>query len=131
MMDLGLLLIRLVFGLSFAAHGTQKLFGWFGGHGLTGTAGWLESIGIKPGKLNALLAGLGEVVGGLLLAMGLGLPVAALLITVAMLVAILKVHGRNGYWVTAGGYEYNLAIIVVAVGIALVGPGAYTLPNLF
>lgn len=131
MIDIGLLLIRLVFGLTFAAHGAQKLFGWFGGHGIAGTAGWLESIGMKPGKLMALTAGLGEVVGGLLLAIGFGLPVAALLITASMLVAILKVHVKNGYWVTAGGYEYNLSIIVVAVGMALVGPGAYTLPNLF
>lgn len=124
--DLGLLLIRLIFGLTFAAHGTQKLFGWFGGHGLAGTAGWLESIGIKPGKLNALAAGLAEVVGGLLLAVGLGLPVAALLVTATMLVAIVKVHSKS-YWATAGGYEYNLAIIVVAIGMALVGPGAYAL----
>lgn len=131
MFNLGLLLIRLVFGLTFAAHGTQKLFGWFGGYGLAGTGGWLESIGIKPGKLNALIAGLGELIGGLLLALGFGLPVAAFLITVSMLVAIIKVHGKSGYWATAGGYEYNLAIIAVAIGMALVGPGAYSLPNLF
>lgn len=130
MFNLGLLLIRLVFGLTFAAHGTQKLFGWFGGHGLAGTAGWLESIGMKPGKLNALLAGLGEVVGGLLLALGLGLPVAAVLITATMLVAIIKVHSKS-YWATTGGFEYNLAIIAVAIGVALVGPGAYSLQNLF
>lgn len=130
MFNLGLLLIRLVFGLTFAAHGTQKLFGWFGGHGLNGTAGWLESIGMKPGKLNALVAGLGELVGGLLLALGFGLPVAAFLITAAMLVAIIKVHSKS-YWATAGGFEYNLAIIAVAIGMALVGPGAYSLQNLF
>ncbi|HLO02393.1 MAG TPA: DoxX family protein [Symbiobacteriaceae bacterium] len=131
MFNLGLLLIRLVFGLTFAAHGTQKLFGWFGGYGLEGTGGWLESIGIKPGKLNALVAGLGELIGGLLLALGVGMPIAAFLITAAMLVAIAKVHGKNGYWATAGGYEYNLAIIAVAIGMALVGPGAYTLLTLF
>lgn len=126
MIDLGLLLIRLVFGLTFAAHGTQKLFGWFGGYGLAGTAGWLESIGLKPGKLNALVAGLGELIGGLLLAIGFGLPVAAVLITGAMLVAIVKVHSKS-YWNTTGGFEYNLAIIAVAIGMALVGPGAYAL----
>jgi putative oxidoreductase len=130
MFNLGLLLIRLVFGLTFAAHGTQKLFGWFGGYGLAGTGGWLESIGLKPGKLNAFIAGVTELVGGLLLAAGVGLPVAAFLITASMLVAIVKVHGKNGYWATAGGFEYNVAIIVVAIGLALVGPGAYTLLHL-
>jgi putative oxidoreductase len=124
------LIIRLVFGLTFAAHGTQKLLGWFGGYGLTGTAGWLESIGLKPGKFHAALAGIGEVAGGLLLAFGLWTPVAAVLIVAAMLVAIAKVHGPKGYWATSGGYEYNLAIIAVAVGLALIGPGDYTLQSL-
>ncbi len=130
MSALGLLIIRLVFGLTFAAHGAQKLFGWFGGHGLAGTAGWLESIGLKPGKFHALLAGVGEVAGGLLLALGLWMPVAALLIVAAMLVAIVKVHGSNGY-IAQGGYEYNLAIIAVSVGLALTGPGAYSVASLF
>jgi putative oxidoreductase len=130
MASLGLLFIRLVFGLTFAAHGTQKLFGWFGGYGITGTAGWLESIGLKPGKFHAVVAGLGELVGGLLLALGLWLPVAAFLITVSMLVAIAKVHGPKGYWATAGGFEYNLAIIAVAIGLALSGPGQYSIASL-
>jgi putative oxidoreductase len=129
MSALGLLIIRLVFGLTFAAHGSQKLFGWFGGHGLAGTAGWLESIGLKPGKFHALLAGVGEVACGLLLALGLWMPVAALLIVAAMLVAIVKVHGPNGY-IAQGGYEYNLAIIAVSVGLALTGPGAYSVAAL-
>ena len=127
MMDLGLLIIRLVIGLTFAAHGTQKLFGWFGGYGLKGTGGWLDSIGVKPGVFMALLAGLGELVGGLLLAAGVGTWVGAILIAVTMLVAIVKVHGPNGYWATQNGYEYNLALIAVAIGVALVGPGAYVL----
>ncbi|HEY3367300.1 MAG TPA: DoxX family protein [Symbiobacteriaceae bacterium] len=131
MAGLGLLIIRLVFGLTFAGHGTQKIFGWFGGHGLAGTGGWMESIGFKPGKFFAALAGLSEIVAGLLLAAGIWLPVAALLITVAMLVAIVKVHGPHGYWITSNGFEYNLAIIAVAVGLALVGPGDLTLVNLF
>jgi putative oxidoreductase len=126
MINIGLLLVRLVFGLTFAAHGTQKLFGWFGGYGLAGTGGWLESIGMKPGKLNALIAGLGELVGGLLLALGMGLPIAAFLITATMLVAIVKVHNKS-YWATSGGFEYNLAIIAVAIGVALTGPGAYAI----
>ncbi|MFD2369512.1 DoxX family protein [Brevibacillus sp. GCM10020057] len=127
MMDLGLLLIRLVIGLTFAAHGTQKLFGWFGGYGLKGTGGWLESIGVKPGVLMALLAGLGELVGGLLFAAGVGTWIGAILIALTMLVAIVKVHGPNGYWATQNGYEYNLALIAVAIGVALIGPGAYVL----
>lgn len=130
MMSLGLLIIRLVFGVTFAMHGAQKLFGWFGGYGLAGTGGWLESIGLKPGKFHAFVAGAGEVVGGLLLALGLWLPVAAFLMTAAMLVAIVKVHGPKGY-IAQGGYEYNLAIIAVAIGLALVGPGSYTIVALF
>lgn len=127
MLNLGLLLIRLVVGISFMGHGAQKLFGWFGGYGLKGTGGWLESIGIRPGVLMAFLAGAAELVGGLLFAAGVFTPVAALLITVTMLIAIFTVHGKNGYWVTANGFEYNLMLIAVAVGVALIGPGAYVL----
>lgn len=127
MMDLGLLIIRLVVGLSFAGHGAQKLFGWFGGYGLKGTGGWLESIGVKPGVTMALLAGLAELVGGLLFAAGVGTWIGAIFIVFTMLVAIVKVHGQNGYWVTQNGYEYNLTLIAVAIGVALIGPGAYVL----
>lgn len=130
MAALGLLIIRLVFGLTFAAHGAQKLFGWFGGYGIAGTGGWLESIGLKPGKFHATMAGLGEVVAGLLLALGLWTPVAAVLVTAIMLVAIVKVHGSKG-WIAQGGYEYNLAFIAVAIGLALTGPGTYTILSLF
>lgn len=127
MSDLGLFLIRLIFGLTFAAHGTQKLFGWFGGYGLAGTGGWMESMGMKPGRFWAFVAGAGELLGGLLLALGVWLPVGAFLMTASMVVAIAKVHGAKGYWLTDGGYEYNLAIIAVAIGIALTGPGSYNL----
>jgi putative oxidoreductase len=130
-MDLGLLIIRLVFGLTFAAHGTQKLFGWFGGYGISGTAGFMESLGLKPGKFHATVAGLAEAIGGLLLALGLLMPLAAVLITATMVVAVVKVHAAKGYWNTAGGYELNLAIIAVAIGIALTGPGNYTVLALF
>lgn len=127
MTSIGLLLIRLVFGLTFAGHGAQKLFGWFGGPGLKGTAGWMESIGLKPGKAMAIAAGVSELVGGILFAVGLWTPLAALLMVVSMIVAIAKVHGPNGYWATQNGYEYNLAIIIVAIGVALIGPGQYAL----
>jgi putative oxidoreductase len=130
MASIGLLLIRFVFGLTFAGHGAQKLFGWFGGHGLQGTAGWMESIGLKPGKVMAFAAGAGELAGGILFALGLWTPLAALLMVVSMMVAIVKVHGPNGYWITQNGYEYNLAIIVVAIGVALIGPGQYALDTI-
>ncbi|MFD1675462.1 DoxX family protein [Alicyclobacillus fodiniaquatilis] len=125
-MSIGLLIIRLVVGLTFAGHGTQK-FGWFGGHGLKGTGGWLESIGIKPGVFMAFLAALAEVIGGLLFAAGLWLPVAAALMVITMLVAIFTVHGKNGYWITQNGFEYNLMLIAIAVGVALIGPGSYAI----
>ncbi|WP_458127349.1 DoxX family protein [Paenibacillus sp. Z3-2] len=130
MLDLGLLLIRLVIGLSFMAHGAQKLFGWFGGYGIKGTGGWFESMGMKPGPLVALLAGLAEFGGGLLLALGLLTPVGGILIALTMVIAIVKVHGANGYWSTQNGFEYNLAILVVGVALALTGGGQYALDAL-
>ncbi|TYR81486.1 DoxX family protein [Priestia megaterium] len=130
MMSIGLLLIRLVIGLSFMAHGAQKLFGWFGGHGLKGTGGWFESIGMKPGVTMALLAGLSELIGGVLFAAGFLTPLAALMIAGTMVVAIVKVHGPNGYWATSNGYEYNLTLLAVVIGVALIGPGQYALDAL-
>ncbi|WKA58534.1 DoxX family protein [Planococcus shenhongbingii] len=130
MMDIGLLIIRVVIGLLFAAHGAQKLFGWFGGHGLAGTAGWMESLGLKPGKTMALTAGLSELIGGLLLVIGFLTPLAALLIAGTMVMAIVKVHLPNGLWSTANGYEYNLVILAVVIGLALTGAGQYALDAL-
>ncbi|GAB7387444.1 DoxX family protein [Bacillaceae bacterium] len=127
MADLGLLIIRLVVGLTFMGHGAQKLFGWFGGYGPKGTGGWLESIGVKPGVAMAVLAGLCELVGGALFAAGVFTSLGAVLIILTMLVAILKVHAQNGYWVDKGGIEYNLVLIAVALGVALIGPGRYVL----
>lgn len=129
-MALGLLIIRLVIGLSFAAHGSQKVFGWFGGYGPKGTGGFFDSIGIKPGVLMAVLAGLAEIAGGLLFAAGLWTPLGAALIVLIMLGAIIKVHAKNGYWVTSNGIEYNLTLIAVAVGVALIGAGEYSLDAL-
>lgn len=130
MLALGLLLVRLVVGLLFIGHGAQKLFGWFGGYGPKGTGGWMESVGIKPGVVMAVLAGLMELLGGVLFAAGLLTPLAAVLIAATMLGAIVKVHGPNGLWSTANGYEYQLVLLVVAIGVALTGAGAYSLDAL-
>lgn len=129
MIGIGLFIIRLVIGVTFVGHGAQKLFGWFGGYGLKGTAGWLESIGVKPGIVMAFLAGAGELVGGLLFALGLLTPAGAALIVITMLVAIATVHGKNGYWSTQNGFEYNLILIAAAVGVAIAGPGHIAIDN--
>lgn len=128
--SLGLLIVRLLVGLTFAAHGTQKLFGWFGGGGIAGTGGFFDSLGIKPGKPMAILAGLGEFGSGLLFAAGLLTPLAAEGIVFVMIVAIATVSGRNGYWITSNGWEYSAVLIVVAICVALTGPGAYALDAL-
>ncbi|UGB28812.1 DoxX family protein [Metabacillus sp. B2-18] len=127
MIDIGLLIIRVVIGFLFIGHGAQKLFGWFGGYGLKGTGGWFESIGMKPGMTMALFAGLAELFGGILFALGLLTPLAGIIIAGTMLMAIVKVHGQNGLWATSNGYEYNLSLLVVAIGIALIGAGRYSL----
>ena len=125
-MDLGLLVLRLVVGLTLAAHGAQKLFGWFGGHGLAGTGGFLEQLGFHPGKRAALMAGLSEAVGGLLLALGAATPLAATLIVGVMSVAIATVHLPKGYFNHLGGFEYLLVLSVVAMSVVLTGPGRFS-----
>ncbi|MFK4474423.1 putative oxidoreductase [Paenibacillus sp. RC73] len=127
MLASGLLLVRLVVGLLLVGHGAQKLFGWFGGYGPKGTGAWMESVGIKPGVFMAVFAGGMELLGGALFALGLLTPLAALFITVTMLGAIFKVHGQNGIWATANGYEYPLVLIAVVIGIALTGAGSYSI----
>jgi len=124
--DLALLLVRLV-GLGFAAHGAQKLFGWFGGYGLAGTGGFMESLGFKPGRLFAAAAGLCELTGGILIALGLFGPVGPMFMVSVMVVAILTVHVPKGFFISDGGMELNLAYIAIAIALALVGPGAYSL----
>jgi len=125
--DLGLFLIRVVIGLIFAAHGAQKLFGWFGGYGLTGTGGFLEQLGFRPGKRYATAAGLSEFTGGLLFALGfLGAVGSALMVSV-MIVAIVTVHRKDPFFVATNGMEHPLTFATVAVGIALTGPGRYSL----
>lgn len=125
-MDLALLLVRLI-GLGFAAHGAQKLFGWFGGYGLAGTAGFFESLGFRPGRLFAGAAGLSELTGGILIALGLFGPVGPMLVVSVMVVAILTVHAPKGFFITDGGMELNLTYIAIAMLLALAGPGAYSL----
>jgi putative oxidoreductase len=127
LLDLGLLLIRVIFGLVFAAHGAQKLFGWFGGFGIAGTGGWMESMGFRPGKTFATAAGFGEFVGGLLFALGfLGAVGPALMLSV-MLVASVTVHRKNGLFATNNGIELPLLYATGAIGVALIGPGRYSL----
>jgi putative oxidoreductase len=127
-MDLALLLVRLL-GLGLAAHGTQKLFGWFGGYGLAGTGGFFESLGFRPGKLFAAAAGLSETVGGILIFLGLLGPVGPMLIIATMLVATFTVHLEKGFFGQNGGYELPFAYIGISLALAFVGFGAYSLDN--
>jgi putative oxidoreductase len=126
-MKLGRLLLRLTIGAFFIGHGTQKLFGWFGGHGLDGTGQFFEGLGLRPGRANALAAGAAEAGGGALIAAGLALPVGATAITATMLTAINRVHFKNGPWVTNGGYEYNAVLIAAVIALTEVGPGPVSL----
>ncbi|HEY0394988.1 MAG TPA: DoxX family membrane protein [Candidatus Elarobacter sp.] len=123
-MALPLLFVRLIVGLAMAAHGAQKLFGWFGGYGLAGTGGFLEQLGFKPGKAFAFAAGLAEGLGGLLIALGLFGPVGAALVISAMTVAIVTVHLRNGFFATTNGVELPLLYLLVAVIYGFSGYGA-------
>ena len=122
-MDFGRLLLRGVVGPLFVGHGTQKLFGWFDGHGPDATGGFFESIGLRPGKRHATAAGWSETLGGALLTLGALTPVAQALITGTMVTAIRKVHAQNGPWVTANGFEYNLTLIALTAALTETGPG--------
>jgi putative oxidoreductase len=128
---IGLLILRLVLGLTVAAHGAQKLFGWFGGSGLNGFAGVMEKLNIRPARPFALLAGLGEFGGGLLVALGFLNPAGPLIVAGAMVVAIVTVHLDKGFFATKGGYEFPLLIAGGAVALSLTGPGAYSLDGIF
>jgi putative oxidoreductase len=128
-MEIGLLVLRLVVGFAFAVHGAQKLFGAFGGHGIAGTASNFEQLGLRPGRRHAWLAGVAEVSGALLLALGLFTPFAVAGLIAVMTVAILHVHGRNGFLNANGGFEYNLVMIAAGFALAGVGPGDWSLDN--
>jgi putative oxidoreductase len=128
--DVGLLALRLVTGGLLAGHGAQKLFGAFGGFGLEGTAGWLESMGLKPGKTWAMLAGGGEFGSGLLMALGFLTPLGAIGSFGPMATAWAKVHAGKPIWVTSGGAELPLTNVAVATALALTGPGRYSLDEM-
>ena len=128
-MQLGLLVLRVVVGLLFIGHGAQKLFGMFGGYGIEGTGNFFESLGMKPGRLNAVAGGSAELVGGALLALGLLTPLAAVLLIATMVVAIATVHWSNGVWSSEGGYEYNVTIIAAVFAVTATGPGDWSLDH--
>ncbi|MCP1676021.1 putative oxidoreductase [Natronocella acetinitrilica] len=122
--------LRIPVGIIFAAHGAQKLFGWFGGHGLYGTGQWMASIGLEPGLLMALLAGSAEFFGGLALIFGVLVRPAAVVLAFTMLVAILAVHVGNGLFMSNGGYEFGLALLAASVSLAITGAGRASVDSL-
>ena len=126
-MEIGLLVVRGVVGVLVAAHGAQKLFGWFGGHGLDGTAGFMASMGYRPGRPMALAAAIGELAGGALLAAGLLTPLGVAAVIGVMLNAAVGVHWKNGPWAVNGGWELPFTYAAVAAGVGFTGPGRYSL----
>jgi putative oxidoreductase len=130
-MSIAILIVRLILGLGFIAHGTQKLFGWFGGYGLAGTGGFFEGIGFRPGVAFALAAGLGEALGGVLTLLGIGGALGPVLIVLVMVTAIGSVHISKGFFVTNGGWELNAADIAAALLLAFTGNGLYSVDNAF
>ncbi|MEW6474886.1 MAG: DoxX family protein [Actinomycetota bacterium] len=128
-MDSALLILRIAIGALLIGHGTQKLFGWFGGHGLEGTGGFFHGLGFRPGKQMAAVAGASEALGGLLLASGLLTPLAGAAIVGTMLVAA-SVHADKGLWGVNGGYELPLVYAVVGAAVAIAGPGSASLDRL-
>jgi len=129
-MEIGLLLLRMVVGLTLAAHGSQKLFGWFGGGGVDGTARGMEQLGFVPGRRAAVMAGLAETGGGVLLALGAATPAAAAALMGVMLVAIVSVHLKQGFFVTNGGYELPLVLGLAALSLVITGPGRLSVDSL-
>ena len=127
--DFGLLALRLGIGGTLVAHGTQKLFGWFGGAGLDKTAAGFERIGFRPGKVNAIAAGLGEAGGGALLATGIGSPGAGAAIAGTMIVAS-SMHIDNGFFSSKGGFEFPAVLGLSAAALALTGPGTLSIDHL-
>lgn len=129
-MKIARLLLRLIMGALFFGHGTQKLRGWFGGQGLDATAGMFEQLGLRPGRRNAIASGLAEAGGGAGLALGLATPFAAASVIGSMIIAIHRVHLKNGPWIANQGYEYNLVLILAAALVAELGPGPVSVDHL-
>jgi putative oxidoreductase len=128
-MNLALLVLHVVVGVLFFAHGAQKLFGWFGGYGIGGTAGFFDQIGLRPGRLHAWAAAFAETVGGILLALGLFTPIGAALVIAVMTAAVITVHWEKGPFNTEGGYEFNLTLVTAVFALSGVGPGEWSLDN--
>jgi putative oxidoreductase len=125
-LDVALLLARLS-GLAMAAHGAQKLFGWFGGHGVAATGVFFDKLGFRPGRLFAFAAGAGETAGGLLMALGLGGSLGPALVVLVMVVAALSVHVKNGFFQSKNGWEMNMLYVAIALPLGYVGPGSLSL----
>lgn len=121
--------LRLIAGVIFTAHGAQKLFAWFGGYGLEGTAQWMDSIGISPGIFMALLAGSAEFFGGLLLILGFLTRPASFVLAITMIVAIFSVHVNNGLFMSNNGYEFGLSLIAITIALLIQGGGRYSVDN--
>jgi putative oxidoreductase len=128
--DIGILVLRVVVGLILAAHGSRKLFGWFGGPGIKGTSGWLGSMRMRPAAFWAVMAGLAEFGGGLLLALGFLSPLGPVAIIASMLMATFLVHWPR-FWSTESGFEFPLTNLVIALAVAITGPGRYSLDALW
>ncbi|WP_198436073.1 DoxX family protein [Moritella sp. F3] len=127
--DASALPLRLIAGIIFAAHGSQKLFAWFGGYGLEGTGQWMESIGLAPGYLMAMMAGSAEFFGGLLLILGLLTRPTALVLAITMVVAIFSTHFSNGLFMANNGYEFALSLLAITIALLLQGGGRFALDN--
>ena len=125
--SLAALVLRVGLGLALIPHGAQKLFGWFGGYGLEGTAQWMDSIGLQPGMLMAALAGSAEFFGGLALVLGLLTRPAAALTAFTMLVAIFSVHISSGFFLSNGGYEYGFVLLIASISLLISGAGRFSL----
>jgi putative oxidoreductase len=127
--SLSALPLRLIAGLIFTAHGAQKLFAWFGGYGLEGTGQWMESIGLAPGYLMALMAGSAEFFGGLFLIVGFLTRPTSFVLAITMVVAVFFVHIDNGLFISNNGYEFGLALFAISISLIFSGAGKLSLDN--
>ncbi|PKI17329.1 DoxX family protein [Colwellia sp. 12G3] len=128
--SLSTLPLRLIAGIIFTAHGAQKLFAWFGGYGLEGTGQWMDSIGLSPGFIMALLAGSAEFFGGLLLIIGFLTRPTSFVLAITMVVAIFSVHLNNGLFMSNNGYEFGLALIAITTALLIQGGGRYSVDSI-